>query len=330
MEMENEMQQETLQLLAQYYKISTSDIPTQRIKSEWKTENKYGFLVGVAKHSLDFHQIELNGLLITNQFESKECSFIESMFDYYIRPFHKSYIGSECKTTPTPSRRTSRANSTEDLDYEPEERESKHQDLIKAVVKRDGVCLFCWTSLLCEGAHIIAQKNVPFAQDVPSILSRAGLGQKHQVQNGLLLCVFCHGLFDRLKRYVDVVDDKLVLKVVNETNDKTSEKHQEWKRVVRDLRISRYGREEDWERVDYRKAVESNGEMALYFLQDDLAKKPNRTALEFHKAACLIWRMAGGAEPEEEYCSDDDELKPVDTAALKIRFGVQDSVETLV
>ena len=26
-----------------------------------------------------------------------------------------------------------------------------------------------------------------------------------------------------------------------------------------------------------------------------------------HKTACLIWRMAGGAEPDEEECPDEDE-----------------------
>jgi hypothetical protein len=40
--------------------------------------------------------------------------------------------------------------------------------------------------------------------------------------------------------------------------------------------------------------------------------------------------MAGGAEPDDEYCSDDeDDLGPVDTAALKRRFNIQDSSETL-
>jgi hypothetical protein len=69
--------------------------------------------------------------------------------------------------------------------------------------------------------------------------------------------------------------------------------------------------------------------MALYFVDNNPTNLPNRNALEFHKAACLIWRMAGGAEPDKEYCSDDDDLAPVDTAALKRRFNVQDSAETL-
>jgi hypothetical protein len=131
---------------------------------------------------------------------------------------------------------------------------------------------------------------------------------------------------------VDVVDDKLVVKVVNETNDKTSEKHHEWldhKDQIKDSRNSQLGKRTNWTCKDGRKA-EENGEMVLYFVEKNQATLPNRKALEFHKTACLIWRMAGGAEPEEEYCSDDDDLKPVNTAALKIRFGVQDSVETLV
>ena len=56
-----------------------------------------------------------------------------------------------------------------------------------------------------------------------------------------------------------------------------------------------------------RQVVNSDGEMELYFLSNDPELLPNRKALEYHKAACLIWRMAGGAEPDEEYCSDDDD-----------------------
>ena len=117
--------------------------------------------------------------------------------------------------------------------------------------------------------------------------------------------------------------------VVNETNDETSDKHKEWKDNVRVLKGNRMLWQENWTDIDNRQAVETNGEMALYFVQNDLTKLPNRKALEFHKAACMIWRMAGGAETDEEYCSDDEDLVPVDTAALKRRFKVQDSAETL-
>jgi hypothetical protein len=62
---------------------------------------------------------------------------------------------------------------------------------------------------------------------------------------------------------------------------------------------------------DGRQAVEANGEMALYFVVNNPATLPNRKALEFHKAACLIWRMAGGVEVDDECCSDDDDFIPV-------------------
>jgi hypothetical protein len=78
---------------------------------------------------------------------------------------------------------------------------------------------------------------------------------------------------------VDVVDDKLVVKVVNESNDETSDKHREWIRNIRDLKIIRTVREEDWTHIDNRRALETNGEMALYFVVQN--KLPNRNALEF-------------------------------------------------
>jgi hypothetical protein len=178
--------------------------------------------------------------------------------------------------------------------------------------------------LECEGAHIIAQKNIPMSNEESSILQRAGLIQTHHVQNGLLLCQICHSQFDKLNRYVDVVDDKLVVKVVNETDD---EHDVDYKRTVDVLEANRAVNRRYM--GNDRKTMESHGAMALYFLQNNQTKLPNRKALEFHKAACLIWRMAGGAENDEEYCSDDEDLVPVDTAALKRRFKVQDSAETL-
>jgi hypothetical protein len=251
------------------------------------------------------------------------------MFAYYILPFHKNYSDSSSCHTPASPRTPSRANSVDNVQCVTEEKVPSHKNLKEAVEKRDGVCLFCWDTLECEGAHIIAQKKISMAYDESSLLQRAGLIQKHQVQNGLLLCNKCHNQFDKLKRYVDVVDDKLVIKVVNETNDTTSDKHREWQRSIRNLRAMRNANEEDWAEFDNRQAVDQNGESALYFVQNHPTNLPNRNALEFHKAACLIWRMAGGAETDEEYCSDDEDVVPVNTAALKRRFKVQDSDETL-
>jgi hypothetical protein len=251
------------------------------------------------------------------------------MFDWYIMPFHKSYNENSCHT---PSKVSSRSNSRpssakqeEDQDYQP--KELKHKDLKDAVEKRDGVCLFCWDKLECEGAHIIAQKNIQIAYDERNILTRAGLFDKHLVQNGLLLCNKCHSQFDKLKRYVDVVDDKLVVKVVNETDD---EANLDWRSSILTTQSIRTTQKTFYWSNDNRQAVETNGEMALYFINTDPNLLPNRKALEFHKTACFIWRMAGGAECDNDYCSDDEEdLGKVDTAALKRRFNIQDSSDTL-
>jgi hypothetical protein len=218
------------------------------------------------------------------------------------------------------------------LDHVPKERELTHQYLKKALELRDGVCLFCWDKEEVQGAHIIAQKNIGMAYDEPSLLARAGLTQKHQVENGLLLCIKCHSNFDKLKRYVDVVDDKLVVKVVNYSVLRNDEKHKEWKDNVRMLKLVRSGWQENWTHIDNRQAVESNGEMALYFvptMESFETQLPNRDALEFHKAACLIWRMAGGAESEDEHCPDDDEYVPVDYRSKSIEKWM-DSSATLV
>jgi hypothetical protein len=319
-------------LLEKHYNLNSEHFPEQREKSKWISENKFGFLMGIVEHGLHTHITQLYSLLQNNQFEYQEESFIDSLFDCYIRPFHKSYIpGSEfCKTPTTGSSRTpSRPYSAEDLEYSPVERELSHKDLKKSVVRRDGVCLFCWNRRVVEGAHIIAQKSIPIAYDGNPLLQRAGLTQKHQVQNGLLLCKNCQSQFELLLLYVDVVDDKLVFKVVNQTND-TNNIY--WINAVETIKDIRYGKQKRLPEFINRRAVEPNGEMALYFVLNDPSILPNRVALEFHKAACLIWRMASGAEPDEdEYCSD-DEQGPVDTAALRKRFNLpaQDSSSTLL
>lgn len=135
-------------------------------------------------------------------------------------PFRQNYNENSCHT---PSKTSSRSNSRpssaakeEDQDYQP--KELKHEDMKEALVKRDGVCLFCWTKIPVKAAHIIGQNNFS-TFDESNILIRAGLSHKHLVQNELLLCSNCHDRFGSLRRYVDVVDDKLVVKVVNETDD---------------------------------------------------------------------------------------------------------------
>jgi hypothetical protein len=123
---------------------------------------------------------------------------------------------------------------------------------------------------------------------------------------------------------VDVVDDKLVVKVVNYSVLGNDEKHEEWDETVRRLKGERFNSQRRW--TD-RQAVELNGEMALYFVLNNPTKLPNIQALEFHKAACLIWRMAGGAESEDEQCPDDDDYVPVDYRSNSIEKWM-DSIES--
>ncbi|EGF76353.1 hypothetical protein BATDEDRAFT_28539 [Batrachochytrium dendrobatidis JAM81] len=289
----------TTQLLNEYYQISTQAIPTQRVKSEWQDDNKRGFFLGIIQEGETSHITRLHNLLTANQFAEQQefstkiqladpkhhCTFIDDMFGYYILPFHKDYNDSSSWHTPVSSNPTSRTNSADDLDYA--------------------------AKLSLQGAHIISQKNIGMAYNKPSILLRSGLTQKHQIQNGLLLCIKCHDQFGKLKQYVDVVDDKLVIKVINETNDLTSDKHKKWIETIEDLKVIRRTRQKRW--IDNRQTVESNSEMTLYFIHNNLTRLPNRNALELHKTTCLIWRMAGGVESDDEYCPyDDDGCTPVD------------------
>ncbi len=333
------------QLLDNYYQIHTSDLPTQRTKSQWQAENKRGFFLGIIQEGEDSHIIRLHHLLATNQFTQQQefsttsqladpqhpRTFIDDMFARYILPFHKEYSDASTCHTPLSSNPPSRSNSAEDLDYVPEERELTHRDLKKAVENRDGVCLFCWGRLECQGAHIIAQKDIPMAYDEPSLLLRAGLTQKHQVQNGFLLCKVCHGEFDQLQQYVDVVDDKLVVKVVNYSVLGNDDKHRDWIDAIETHKDTSLGKQRRLPGFSSRQGVEPNGEMALYFVLNNPTKLPNRQALEFHKATCQIWRMAGGAESDEEYCpfDDDDDYVPVDYRRKSIEKWM-DSSATLV
>ena len=201
---------ETKKLVQKFYNTETENIPETREKSQWRPENKCGFLLGILEYGLKEHKDKLNALLKNEQFKEQETDFINEMYQFYIFPFKQhngtGYSEPICHTPQT----TSKHNSVEDLDYVPEEEEKEltHKSLKKSVLKRDGVCLFCWNVRTLQVGHILAQKNIPFNYNEEALFSRAGLKQKHQVQNGLLLCSNCHIEFDALKRYVDVVDEK--------------------------------------------------------------------------------------------------------------------------
>ena len=84
---------------------------------------------------------------------------------------------------------------------------------------------------------------------------------------------------------------------------------------------------------DNRQPADKNGEMVLHFLNDDHTPHPNYQALQFHKTACLIWRMAGGAEPEEEdleECPDDDDDDSIRSLKKNFHLCLLVSSSTLV
>ena len=357
----------TKDLLMNAYDIYTDKIPLQACKSQWKKENVFGFLMGVAEYGDETHVNELNGMLQSiPQAESAKEAYLKDMqgkcidrfYDYYIRPF-KKHNGSNSSSENTGSEKGSsrsgksspKSRASSQLENTPIEMSRAYNSLEKfaqtnrnnetaaqsrqmfktALEERDLVCLFCWDAVDPEAAHIIALRpNIMIPVDVEMMMKDAGIKSKNQVQNGLLLCKNCQGRFDRLKWYVDYVDMKFVVKVVNFSND-TSDKKQkseenltEWEVEVRNLKVLRDSCKNDLS--DNRKPVESNGEMALYFNQNDQELQPSRIALERHKTACLIWRMAGGAESEDEdYDDDGEDFVPVFSKPASIREWMESS-----
>jgi hypothetical protein len=288
-------------------------IPTPRTRSQWINENKHGFLAGIAEYGLSVDKERLNGILESNSEEKmvEIEEFIESCYQRYIVVF-RQHSGSSYRTPS--SRPASRANSRQDIndDLTQEITDSQFRHSVR---ERDAVCLFCWDNLECHAAHIVAKKDLPFDYDEQSIFQRVGLQSKNQVQNGLYLCILCHRQFDKLKRYVDVVVEengnlKYVVKIVKGLRESDEA---DWDEVVELIRATRKVKKR---RKYPDREVETNGDFALWFMnpfqdpENDHASisnrvvepvdlRPNIKALEFHKTACLIWRMAAGAEDED-------------------------------
>jgi hypothetical protein len=289
---------EAIQILKEYYPHCIEQVPQQREKPEWIEENKFGFLLGVLHHGTNTHVAQLHSLLSSNSMQETEAWTIHVLFEFYIGPFHDYFISQPRCRTPLALSSSSDGSKIYHI-----VKELSHSHLRKQLLKRDGGCLFCWQRHQRRGVHVVTHSDD--LAGGPSLFDQTGIAQMHSVQNGLLLCGNCRYAFSSLSKYVDIVDQKMVVKVVNATND---EQNQQWKRSIRDLKMLRAIREEDWTDTDKRQSIESNGEMALYFVNNDPALQPNRKALEFHKAACLIWRMAGGAVPDYENCSDDGDI----------------------
>ena len=299
---------ETKRLLEQYYNLDAGKLsPMERPKSEWQDDNKFGFLLGIAEHGVDSDKDQLNAALIQGSFAENEEKILDSFFDRYIFPFHRFYheeIMGRCRSPQ--SMESSRGFSSDE-----ECESSEHKHMKNALVERDRVCLFCWLSTSCEGAHIIQQED----DESFSYLHQAGLEDKHQVQNGLLLCMRCHDKFSMLMLHLEVCDDdQLLINSAAMMESKTCIGIA----VIKSLRKMRI---DDVDKVGFK-----NGrEMALHFSSKDATQFPSRKALEFHRRACLIWEKAQGADEEfRTYYDDEDFECPINTAALKRRFKIKD------
>ncbi|KAJ3233487.1 hypothetical protein HDU77_000668 [Chytriomyces hyalinus] len=90
-----------------------------------------------------------------------------------------------------------------------------------------------------------------------------------------------------LKWYIDVVDGRLFAKIVNTTNDPNDEAY------LHDLEELTAIRAFHKKYRHHANIADVPSEMPVYIPLDDVTKHPNHTALTFHKAACLIWKLAG-------------------------------------
>ncbi|KAJ3022881.1 UNVERIFIED_CONTAM: hypothetical protein HDU68_008905 [Siphonaria sp. JEL0065] len=276
------------------------DVNAQPVKapmSGWTNSNKFGFLKGIVTyHSeyIDEVYLRLGSALCPLPGSTEETDYLKLLYDRYIRPFKQHGQNGSSNSTPRSSAPSSVSGSSIDL------QKLEHADFKAALHSRDKVCLFCWDNLQLQAAHLIAQKTT-IALIAAELLSRAGLNSVNEIQNGVLLCNKCHGEFDGLRRYIDVDEnDHLVAKVVNLTDDPNNEDYVDALDIVKAIRGTKA------KRFYGRNVVNGNGEMQIYFIQDDPALSPNRTALRFHKTACLIWRMAAGADVEADDNMEED------------------------
>lgn len=297
---------EKLQLAFNY---NSNKLPQSRTKTNWEPENYCGFLLGILEFGDLLHKNKVIEVIEANGTVEELKALALDYYNYYVATFYRYNDLKSCIT----SKNSSRKSFNEDVAYSPT---LVHNDLIRNVSKRDGVCLCCWDgeARKLNAAHIVAQKTKLFDFQKDKLLERAELVDFHQVQNGLLLCQGCHILFDTLVLYFEVIESKYVVKILNYSKDKSGEKHEEWKKQMKHLKICRIGYEDDWALLDRRKAFAENGEMELYFLDNEIANLPSQKALEFHRCASKIWRLAGGADITEEFCEDENEdVNPMTT-----------------
>ncbi|KAI9327270.1 hypothetical protein BDR26DRAFT_875683 [Obelidium mucronatum] len=245
---------------------------------------------------------------------AEERSCLNLLYNCFIHPFKQHNLKGISDATPshesTPSTPGSLSSYLDSNAANPGQSNFK-----AALIKRDQVCLCCWGNSALEAAHFIAQKSgTPRAED---LLSRAGLDDIFRVQNGVLLCALCHTEFDKLKRYFDFVDGGtgLVVKVVNSTNDPANKQYFDDVGTIKAIRSFKLI---SLDLVAGRTVVDTDNELPVYFVDNDERKYPKRSALAFHKAACLIWKMTGGSDETSDDFAGESDNGSVDNLLAKV------------
>ncbi|KAJ3223183.1 hypothetical protein HDU78_011405 [Chytriomyces hyalinus] len=307
--------------VAEFYGIEVRDIdhvlhqvasvpgPQKPIWSKFGKLNKFGFLYGILVHTPDkewqddyirsfYWTFRSNRLM--EKAEEERC--LNLLYARFIQPFKQHGTSGSLNasphgssgSTPIGSSTPIRSNATDPT----------HHNFSTALRKRDVVCVICWDRRVAVAAHLIAQKtSIPLV--IEKLLQRAGMRSVYQVQNGVLLCANCHILFDALKQYIDVVDGRLFAKIVNRTNDPNDEDY------LRDLEQLTGNRANQKKYQHHAGIADLPSELRVYIPLKDETMHPNHTALAFHKAACLIWKLAGaGAVNEDDWSGDgEDEVE---------------------
>ncbi|KAI8845014.1 hypothetical protein BJ741DRAFT_586620 [Chytriomyces cf. hyalinus JEL632] len=200
-------------------------------------------------------------------------------------------------STPTGSSTPIKSNATDPTD----------SNFSTALRKMDLVFLICWEHEETDAAHLIAHPT--------------RMHSVFQVQNGVLLCSTCYRLFHVLKRHIHVVDGRLIAKIVNRTNDWND---RVYLRTLEDLTGVRAIRKK-YQR--HAAIADLASETPVYIPFDDVTNHPNHTALAFHKAACLIWKLAGAGAVNEDDCSGDYE-EEVENRLAMVASRLEDPVKT--
>lgn len=321
--MDSEWTQVILPTLMEIYQVTDlkPGLPEPKQKAQWGPENNIGFFKGIFEYGFTEHKSQVLDLLQSPGFVGQDLQsqkdelqrLLNQLFNSYIFAFHKhqEFANENPPGTPRSVRPTSASNSV------------TQEILKKELFERDYCCLFCWDKSLpyLQAAHILSRKTIRMS-NVNELLQRAGIPNLYDVRNGLLLCMKCHHDFDTLKTFVQVEEDRMLFKAVKTPIDS------EWRDTV-DVKLQTRNIFKSFIQDDRVPADEDN-ELRLWFVGQSPTNLPSKEALSWHKAACHIWLLAGGADPEE--LSDDDEedfLPPVPAKETMDRVQVWNSAVTM-